>query len=70
MSRPAAIGYEAFTFQGKTYGYFGIAPALLRIPLVIASAKMDGLWSRMMMMIACAINLICIYRIMRLIRTR
>ena len=65
---PAAIGNEAFTFQGKTYGYFGIGPALLRIPLVIASAKMDGLWSRMMMMIACAINLICIYRIMRLIR--
>ena len=65
---PAAIGNEAFTFQGRTYGYFGIGPALLRIPLVLASAKMDGLWSRMMMMIACAINLICIYRIMRLIR--
>jgi len=63
----AAIGDEAFTFQGKTYGYFGIGPALLRIPLVLVSAKMDGLWSRMMMMIACAINLICIYRIMRLI---
>ena len=31
---PAAIGNEAFTFQGKTYGYFGIGPALLRIPLV------------------------------------
>ena len=65
---PAAIGSEAFTFQGKTYGYFGIGPALLRIPLVIASVKMDGLWSRMMMMIGCAINLICIYRILRLIR--
>src|SRR4029077_18993727 len=42
----AAIGSEAFTFQGKTYGYFGIGPALLRIPLVIASPKLDGLWSR------------------------
>jgi len=64
----AAIGSEAFTFQGKTYGYFGIGPALLRIPLVIASPKLDGLWSRMMMMIGCSINLICIYRIVRLIR--
>ena len=64
----AAIGSEAFTFQGKTYGYFGIGPALLRIPLVIASSKLDGLWSRMMMMIGCSINLICIYRIVRLIR--
>jgi len=29
---------------------------------------MDGLWSRTMMMTACAINLICIYRIVRLMR--
>ena len=65
---PAAIGCEAFVFQGKTYGYFGIAPALLRLPLVIVSDGMDGLWSRLMMMTACAINLICAYSILRLIR--
>lgn len=61
----AAIGLEAFTFEGKTYGYFGIAPALLRIPLVLAFKSMDGRWSRLMMMIACTINLICAYRILR-----
>lgn len=61
----AAIGDEAFTFEGKTYGYFGIAPALLRIPLVLAFKDMDGRWSRLMMMIACSLNLICVYRIMR-----
>jgi hypothetical protein len=64
---PAAIGSEAFGFQGKTYGYFGIGPALLRIPLVIAFKNMDGRWSRLMMMIACTINLICAYRIMRMV---
>src|ERR1700676_4363553 len=32
----AAIGTEAFSFQGKTYGYFGIGPSLPRIPLVLA----------------------------------
>jgi hypothetical protein len=65
---PTAIASEAFVFEGKTYGYFGIAPALLRLPLIVAFDGMDGLWSRLMMMIACAINLICAYRILRLIR--
>lgn len=64
----AAIGDEAFSFQGKTYGYFGIGPALLRIPVVVAFKNMDGRWSRLMMMIACTINLICAYGIMRLVR--
>ena len=64
---PTAIGYEAFSFQGKTYGYFGIGPALLRIPLVVAFENMDGRWSRLMMIIACTINLICAYCIMRTI---
>lgn len=63
---PAAIGTEAFSFRGKTYGYFGIAPSLLRIPLVLAFKNMDGRWSRSMMLSACTINLICAYRIMRL----
>lgn len=65
---PAAIGSEAFIVQGKTYGYFGIGPALLRIPLVVAFKNMDGRWSRLMMMIASTINLICAYWIMRVIR--
>jgi hypothetical protein len=64
----AAIGSEAFTFHGKTYGYFGITPALLRIPLLIAFQAMDGLWSRLMMLIACGINLLCAYKILRLLR--
>ena len=64
---PEAIGTESFNFQGKTYGYFGIAPSLLRIPLVTAFGDMDGRWSRLMMLIACTINLICAYRILRLV---
>ena len=65
---PQAIAFEAYIFQGKTYGYFGIAPALLRIPLLITFNHLDGLWSRALMMLACAINLICVYRILWLIR--
>src|SRR5205823_4265976 len=65
---PTAIGTEAFIVGAKTYGYFGIAPALLRLPLVIAFDGMDGLWSRLMMMAAAAINLICAYQILRTVR--
>jgi hypothetical protein len=65
---PGAIGDEAFIFQGKAYGYFGIAPALLRLPLVVAFENMDGRWSRLMMLIGCGINLFCAYRILLLVR--
>lgn len=30
-----ALGAEAFTFGGRTYGYFGPTPALLRLPFVL-----------------------------------
>lgn len=63
-----AIGVEAFTFEGKTYGYFGIGPALLRIPLILIFPHMDGLWSRLLILIAACISLTCAYRIMRMIR--
>ena len=64
---PAAIGTESFTFEGKTYGYFGIGPALLRIPLVVLFHNMDGRWSRLMMFIACVLNLVCAHRILTLV---
>jgi hypothetical protein len=64
----SAIGLEAFTFEGKTYGYFGIAPALLRIPLVLIFPNMDGLWSRMMILLAATISLICAYALLRMFR--
>jgi hypothetical protein len=64
----SAIGVEAFTFEGKAYGYFGIAPALLRIPLVLMFPKMAGLWSRLMILIAATITLICAYALLRMFR--
>jgi hypothetical protein len=33
---PAALVGEAFVFEGKTYGYFGPTPAVLRLPFVVA----------------------------------
>jgi hypothetical protein len=64
----SAIGVEAFTFQGKAYGYFGIGPAILRIPLVLLFPSMDGLWSRLMILLAAAISLVCAYDILQMMR--
>jgi hypothetical protein len=63
-----AIGFEAYIYNGKAYGYFGIAPALLRIPLLIVFPTLDGLWSRPMMMLACVVALVCVYFILRELR--
>lgn len=57
----SAIQAEAFIVNGKYYGYFGLTPALLRIPLVFL--QMDGCWSRLSMLIACFLNLLFAYRI-------
>ena len=38
-----ALGGEAFVFEGKTYGYFGPTPALLRLPFVAARIKFGEL---------------------------
>lgn len=42
-----AISGEAMVVGGKTYGYFGLTPALLRVPFVMAQAAFGSLtrWS-------------------------
>lgn len=43
---PGAIGDEGFVREGRTYAYFGILPALLRLPLVpfldLESVQVEG----------------------------
>ena len=55
---PVAISGEAFVRDGKSYGYFGIAPALLRLPLNLLLPGMEGKWSRTFMTAACVLNLV------------
>ncbi|HET6372827.1 MAG TPA: hypothetical protein VFG76_05940 [Candidatus Polarisedimenticolia bacterium] len=61
---PPAIGPEAFLIDGKTYGYFGPTPALLRIPLDFVFPGMRGGWTRLMMLAACALTLLPTYLIL------
>ncbi|HEX5245296.1 MAG TPA: hypothetical protein VFW23_18690, partial [Tepidisphaeraceae bacterium] len=65
---PEAIGYEAFERDGKFYGYFGITPALLRIPFLLLAPQMDGMWSRLAMLVACFLNLVYAKRLLTLAR--
>ena len=44
------IGNEAFIYAGKYYGYFGLTPALMRLPLVIFDVAFGNL-SRAFMLI-------------------
>lgn len=46
----AGIGGEAFVWQGKLYGYFGVAPALLRFPMIVFDVAF-GQWSRALIVV-------------------
>jgi hypothetical protein len=52
-----AIAGEAFTRNGKHYGYFGPTPALLRLPLMLLLPGMSGHWSRWSMFTASILTL-------------
>lgn len=63
-----AIGFEAFTREEKHYGYFGITPALLRLPLTILFPDMFGRWARVSMLAGYIVTLIYGLMILRSIR--
>src|ERR1700729_222271 len=37
-----SIGVEAFVYQGHSYTYFGVFPALLRMPILLVTSSLDG----------------------------
>lgn len=63
---PERIGAEAFVVDGRTFGYFGITPALLRLPFAAT-----GLWfgelTRLFMLLDFAACLVFAYQILRLL---
>lgn len=65
---PEAIDFEAFVHDGKYYGYFGLVPALLRVPLLAAFPALAGRLNRPIMLLACAVNLFVTYRLQRRVR--
>ena len=61
---PAAIQFEAFVRDGRTYTYYGIFPALLRVPLVLAGYGMVDV-ARLSCLVALGIT---VYAYVRLIQ--
>ena len=37
-----SIGIEAFVYHGHSYTYFGLFPALLRMPILLVTSSLDG----------------------------
>jgi hypothetical protein len=59
-----AISGEAFIVDGKRYGYFGVTPALLRLPLVIFGVHFGEL-TRAFMIVYFAVTLAGCYGLLR-----
>ncbi len=38
----ASLGVEAFVYKGHAYTYFGLFPALLRMPVLLVTSSLDG----------------------------
>ncbi len=55
---PEALGAEAFVHNGKSYGYFGPTPALVRLPLNVLIPGLARHWNRLSMLLA-SVLLIC-----------
>ena len=62
---PNVIAEEAFVYNDKTYGYFGIAPALLRLPVNWLFPDLFGKWTSMMLLAACFSNQIFAFLIIK-----
>jgi hypothetical protein len=55
------IEFEAYLYNGKYHGYFGIGTSLLRIPLMLLFPGSQACWNRPLFVVACLVNLTCAY---------
>jgi hypothetical protein len=54
---PAKVGLEGFRVDGRTYTYFGLVPALLRLPVLAVTDELDGRLTQISMLLALAVLL-------------
>jgi tetratricopeptide (TPR) repeat protein len=55
---PYHIGNEAFLFDDVAYGYFGMTPALLRMPLHALLPSLWGRWARVLILLAMLVTVL------------
>ena len=69
---PSAVGFEGFDVGGATYIYFGPVLALLRLPVLLVTHRLDGRLTQLSMILALVVLLVAagdLYeRVRRLVR--
>ena len=63
-----SLGAEAITYHGRVYGYFGIAPALLRLPIMVFYPHGDpnlAPWSFLAAFVTIALATLGIWRVVQ-----
>jgi hypothetical protein len=60
---PGALSNEGFIVHGKTYMYFGVWPALLRMPVAAVTQSLDGRLSQLSMLLAFFLALMAVARL-------
>ncbi|HEX2576037.1 MAG TPA: hypothetical protein VHK88_06785 [Aquihabitans sp.] len=63
-----SLGFEGFVIDGRTYAYFGIFPALLRLPVLLVTDRFDGRLTGTSMLLAYLIALWSAVRIVARVR--
>ena len=65
-----SLGIEGFVQDGRTYSYFGIFPALLRIPVMLITHEYDGRLTLLSMALAWVVYAVMATRLYWLVRER
>jgi hypothetical protein len=69
---PSAVGFEGFDVDGATYIYYGPVLALLRLPVLLVTHRLDGRMTQVSMLLALVVLLVAgadLYeRVRRLVR--
>jgi hypothetical protein len=60
---PSVLGIEGYEHSGKSYMYFGPAPALLRLPTAALTDSLDGRTGSVSMLLAFAVAMVALGRI-------
>lgn len=65
---PDVVKFEGFLIDGKTYIYFGPVPALLRIPVLLVTDRLDGRLSTLSMLAAAVVLAAASFRLLCAVR--
>ncbi len=60
---PGVVGFEGFEVDGRTYIYFGPWPAVLRLPVLLVTDRLDGRLTTVSMILAMVVLVVASHRL-------